>query len=167
MARGHSNLHKFPLQYPTCADHSLWKAAISRINSLFYTFPTPLGRYIDLPHKRFLGSQAMAATSSINKSAATHTSSLIIQRDVDLNQGKYSASPTCIRGYHPSQATQASHFSLVCMFAFTHGQICFHLQHLRVSFGIRLDCTIFIACGRTSVVMAMVHGFGRVCAWEA
>jgi hypothetical protein len=53
MARGHSDLHKFPLQYPTRADHSLWKAAIRRISSLFYTFPTPLGRYIDLPHKTF------------------------------------------------------------------------------------------------------------------
>ncbi len=53
MMRGHSDRHKFPLHYPTHADHSLWKAALKMICSSFYTFPTQLEDYIDTPHKSF------------------------------------------------------------------------------------------------------------------
>jgi hypothetical protein len=33
MSRGHLDFHKFPLQYPTWADHTLWKEALKKISS--------------------------------------------------------------------------------------------------------------------------------------
>ncbi len=51
MMRGHLDHHKFPLQYPTRSDHSLWKEALQLIRTPFYTFPLQLGSYMDIPHK--------------------------------------------------------------------------------------------------------------------
>jgi hypothetical protein len=51
MTHSHSDRHKFPLQYPTCSDHSLWKVASKTISSPFYTFPMQLGNYMEIPHK--------------------------------------------------------------------------------------------------------------------
>jgi hypothetical protein len=47
----HSDCHKFPLQFPTQLDHSLWKKALELISSTFYTFPSQLESYVDIPHK--------------------------------------------------------------------------------------------------------------------
>ncbi len=51
MMRGHSDRHKFLLQFPTHLDHSLWKETLKLISSSFYTFPSQLESYVDIPYK--------------------------------------------------------------------------------------------------------------------
>jgi hypothetical protein len=53
MSRGHSDSHKFSLQYPTQADHTLWKEALMKISSDYYIFPQQLGCFVDLSRKNF------------------------------------------------------------------------------------------------------------------
>ncbi len=70
MIRGHSDKHKLPLQYPTCVDNSLWKAALKMISSSCYTLPTQLGDYVDIPHKSFqwyTGPLGLTLHETINK----------------------------------------------------------------------------------------------------
>jgi hypothetical protein len=50
---GLSDFYKFPLQYPTRVDHTLWKEALRKISSEYYIFPQQLGCFIDLPRKIF------------------------------------------------------------------------------------------------------------------
>jgi hypothetical protein len=53
ITRGNSDLHKFPLQYPTPQDHAQWKSALKLISLAYYMFPTKLGDYINAPHGHF------------------------------------------------------------------------------------------------------------------
>jgi hypothetical protein len=53
MTRGHSDKYIFPLQYPTQADQSLWKAALQLISTTFYKFQSSLGEYTANPHRNY------------------------------------------------------------------------------------------------------------------
>jgi hypothetical protein len=50
MTPGHSDGHKFPLQHPTTSDLTLWKNALKKISSEYYTFPRQLGDFVSSPH---------------------------------------------------------------------------------------------------------------------
>ena len=50
---GRSDKHKFPLQHPSRAMHSLWNEAIRRISSDYYSLAEPLGKYIRPPHRSY------------------------------------------------------------------------------------------------------------------
>ncbi len=49
---GRSDLHKFPLQHPSCSDQTLWISAFKRISSEYLLLSEPLGPYIRPPHER-------------------------------------------------------------------------------------------------------------------
>ena len=50
MTPGHSDGHKFPLQCPTISDWTLWKNALKRISSKYYTLSRQLGDFISSLH---------------------------------------------------------------------------------------------------------------------
>jgi hypothetical protein len=50
MTPGHSDGHKFPLQRPTTSNWTLWKNALKKISSEYYTFPCQLGDFVSSPH---------------------------------------------------------------------------------------------------------------------
>ncbi len=66
-----SDRHKFPFQWPLQANQESWKAAIKKISSNYYTFPSSLGHFISLPHK------------SIKWSTTSDGSSLLLEMAVD------------------------------------------------------------------------------------
>ena len=45
-----SDAHKFPLQWPTPMDMTLWTTALRRISSKFYVLTLPLQEYISIKH---------------------------------------------------------------------------------------------------------------------
>ncbi len=49
---GVSDAHKFPLQRPTPMDIVLWRTALRRISSEFYTLALPLQEYISTKHSK-------------------------------------------------------------------------------------------------------------------
>jgi hypothetical protein len=51
MTPGHSDGHKFPLQRPTTSDWTLWKNALKKISSEYYTFSRQLGDFVSSPHR--------------------------------------------------------------------------------------------------------------------
>ncbi len=65
MTPGHSDGHKFPLQHPTTSDWTLWKNALKKISSQYYTFSRQLGDFVSSPHRPKSGRPHMMGTSSI------------------------------------------------------------------------------------------------------
>jgi hypothetical protein len=50
---GSSELHKFPLQRPSCSDHALWVTALKRISLEYYSLPFTLGGFVKCLHKAY------------------------------------------------------------------------------------------------------------------
>ncbi len=51
MTPGHSDGHKFPLQRPTTSNWTLWKNALKKISSQYYTFSHQLEDFASSPHR--------------------------------------------------------------------------------------------------------------------
>jgi hypothetical protein len=73
MTPGHSDGHKFPLQHPTTSDWTLWKNALKKISSEYYTFSRQLGDFLFSPH-------------CPNKWTTTHDGHILHQAQVINNQ---------------------------------------------------------------------------------
>jgi hypothetical protein len=53
MSSGHLDFLKCLLQYPTWADHTLWKETLKKVSSDYYIVPQQLGCFVNLPYKNF------------------------------------------------------------------------------------------------------------------
>ncbi len=122
MICSHSDRHKFSLQYPACLDHFLWKAALKMISSPFYTFPTQLGNYVDIPHKSVQW-LICSMGKTLHKTIKADGYIVYIQRlGLPHNLVQSSSSPIQRKEHHLWSTTQVWPTWVIPRFVCTHGQ---------------------------------------------